>query len=92
MRPVNSRSDSAPLQTFDSGLGGGRLTLATLFGKPLPGGGTIGVASPATGVFRRSDVERGIEWWRSQGCKVKLSEGVFQRLERYTVVRWGMMS
>jgi muramoyltetrapeptide carboxypeptidase len=28
-------------------------------------------------VFRRSDVERGVEWWESQGYRVKLSEGVF---------------
>ena len=53
------------------------LTRATLFGKPLPEGGTIGICSPATGVFRRSDVERGVEWWQSQGYRVKLSEGVF---------------
>jgi muramoyltetrapeptide carboxypeptidase len=55
----------------------GPLSGATLFGKPLPDGGTIGVASPATGVFRRSEVERGVEWWESHGYRVKLSEGVF---------------
>ena len=43
----------------------------------MPDGGTIGVASPATGVFRRSEVERGVEWWESQGYRVKLSDGVF---------------
>jgi len=29
-------------------------------------------------VFRRSDVERGIEWWESYGYRVKLSDGVFE--------------
>jgi muramoyltetrapeptide carboxypeptidase len=28
-------------------------------------------------VFRRSDVERGVEWWESQGYRVELAEGVF---------------
>jgi muramoyltetrapeptide carboxypeptidase len=28
-------------------------------------------------VFKRSEVERGIEWWESQGYRVKLAEGVF---------------
>jgi muramoyltetrapeptide carboxypeptidase len=28
-------------------------------------------------VFRRSDVERGVEWWESHGYRVKLAEGVF---------------
>jgi muramoyltetrapeptide carboxypeptidase len=46
-------------------------------GKPLAKGGTIGVASPATGVFKRSEVERGVEWWQSHGYRVKLAEGVF---------------
>jgi len=35
------------------------------------------VASPATGVFRRSDVERGVEWWESKGYRVKLADSVF---------------
>jgi len=28
-------------------------------------------------VFRRSDVERGVEWWESKGYRVKLADGVF---------------
>jgi muramoyltetrapeptide carboxypeptidase len=28
-------------------------------------------------VFRRSDVERGVEWWESHGYRVKLADGVF---------------
>jgi muramoyltetrapeptide carboxypeptidase len=54
-----------------------RARKASRFGKPLPDGGTIGVCAPATGVFRRSDVERGVEWWESQGFRVKLSDCVF---------------
>lgn len=37
----------------------------------------MGICSPATGVFRRSDLERGVEWWESEGYRVKLSENVF---------------
>jgi muramoyltetrapeptide carboxypeptidase len=29
-------------------------------------------------VFRRSDVERGVEWWESQGYRLKLAERVFE--------------
>ncbi len=29
-------------------------------------------------MFRRSDVERGVEWWESQGYRVKLAERVFE--------------
>jgi muramoyltetrapeptide carboxypeptidase len=28
-------------------------------------------------VFRRSDVERGVEWWESRGYRVRLADGVF---------------
>ena len=28
-------------------------------------------------MFRRSDVERGVEWWESHGYRVELAEGVF---------------
>jgi muramoyltetrapeptide carboxypeptidase len=59
--------------------GSAALTAASRFGKPLPDGGTIGVASPATGVFRRSEVERGVEWWESHGYRVRLAESVFAR-------------
>jgi len=53
------------------------LTKASLFAKPLPDGGTIGICSPASGVFRRSDVERGVEWWESHGYRVTVAAGTF---------------
>jgi muramoyltetrapeptide carboxypeptidase len=30
-------------------------------------------------VFKRSEVDRGVEWWESQGYRVKLADGVFAR-------------
>jgi len=47
--------------------------------KPLPPGGTIGVAAPASPYDSRSEVLRGVEWWQSQGYRVKLAEHVFAR-------------
>jgi len=47
--------------------------------KPLPPGGTIGVAAPASPYDARSQVLRGVEWWESQGYRVNLAEGVFSR-------------
>ena len=47
--------------------------------KPLPPGGTIGVAAPASPYDARSDVLRGVEWWESQGFRVKLGEHVYER-------------
>jgi muramoyltetrapeptide carboxypeptidase len=55
------------------------VTEATLFGKPLPPGGTIGVAAPASGFENRSEVLRGVEWWESRGYRVKLGDHVFAR-------------
>jgi muramoyltetrapeptide carboxypeptidase len=55
------------------------MTRATLFGPPLPTGGTIGVAAPASPYDARSEILRGVEWWESQGYRVKLAEGVFAR-------------
>jgi muramoyltetrapeptide carboxypeptidase len=52
---------------------------ATRFGKPLPDGGTIGVAATSSPYFNRSEVLRGVEWWESQGYKVKLGESVWVR-------------
>jgi muramoyltetrapeptide carboxypeptidase len=52
---------------------------ATRFGKPLPPGGTIGVAAPASPHDARSEIERGVEWWESQGYRVKLAPGVYAR-------------
>jgi len=47
--------------------------------KPLPPGGTIGVAAPASPYDSRSEVLRGVEWWESQGYQVKLSPHVYDR-------------
>jgi muramoyltetrapeptide carboxypeptidase len=52
---------------------------ATRFGKPLPPGGTIGVCAPASPWEGRSEVLRGVEWWESQGYRVKLAPGVWER-------------
>jgi muramoyltetrapeptide carboxypeptidase len=47
--------------------------------KPLPPGGTIGVAAPASPYDSRSEVLRGVEWWEARGYEVKLAEHVFAR-------------
>jgi muramoyltetrapeptide carboxypeptidase len=47
--------------------------------KPLPPGGTIGVAAPASPYDARSEVLRGVEWWESQGYRVKLAPHVYAR-------------
>ena len=47
--------------------------------KPLPPGGTIGVAAPASPYDARSEVLRGVEWWESQGYRVKLGPHVYAR-------------
>jgi muramoyltetrapeptide carboxypeptidase len=47
--------------------------------KPLPPGGTIGVAAPASPYDSRSEVLRGVEWWESQGYSVKLAPHVYAR-------------
>jgi muramoyltetrapeptide carboxypeptidase len=52
---------------------------ATRFGRPLPEGGTIGVAAPASPYDARSELERGVEWWESHGYRVKLAPGVHER-------------
>ena len=52
---------------------------ATLFAKPLPAGGTIGVSAPASPQDARSEVLRGVEWWESKGYRVKLSGGIYER-------------
>jgi muramoyltetrapeptide carboxypeptidase len=47
--------------------------------KPLPPGGTIGVAAPASPYDARSEVLRGVEWWESRGYRVKLAPHVYAR-------------
>ena len=50
---------------------------ATIFGKPLPDHGTIGVVAAASPHEGKSEVYRGVEWWESHGYSVKLADGVF---------------
>lgn len=52
---------------------------ATRFGKPLPAGGTIGVAAAASPYDSRSEVLRGVAWWEERGYRVKLAPGVWAR-------------
>jgi len=52
---------------------------ATLFGPPLPEGGTIGVMAPSGPFFNRSDVLRPVEWWQSRGYKVKVMDGTWAK-------------
>jgi muramoyltetrapeptide carboxypeptidase len=47
--------------------------------KPLPPGGMIGVAAPASPYDSRSEVLRGVEWWEARGYDVTLAEHVFAR-------------
>jgi muramoyltetrapeptide carboxypeptidase len=47
--------------------------------KPLAPGGTIGVAAPASPYDSRSEVLRGVEWWESQGYKIKLAPHLYDR-------------
>jgi muramoyltetrapeptide carboxypeptidase len=55
------------------------MTAASVFGPPLPPGGTIGVVAAASPYDARSEILRGVEWWESQGYRVKLADGVFDR-------------
>jgi muramoyltetrapeptide carboxypeptidase len=50
---------------------------ATMFGAPLPPGGTVGVCSPSGPYYNRSDILRPVEWWQERGFRVKLSEGAW---------------
>lgn len=47
--------------------------------RPLPPGGTIGVAAPASPFEERSEIDRGIRWWESNGFRVKVAPGVYER-------------
>jgi muramoyltetrapeptide carboxypeptidase len=55
------------------------VTAATRFGRPLPPGGTIGVAAPASPYDARSEIDRGVAWWEAQGFRVKLGPSVHAR-------------
>jgi muramoyltetrapeptide carboxypeptidase len=47
--------------------------------RPLPPGGTIGVAAPASPWDERSEVDRGLRWWATNGYRVKLAGGIWDR-------------
>ena len=53
--------------------------MTTVTARPLPPGGTIGVAGTSSPWEQRSDVDRGLRWWESQGYRVKLAPGVYDR-------------
>ena len=42
-------------------------------------GGTIGVPAPSSPFENRSEIDRGVRWWGSQGYRVKLSPQVEAR-------------
>ena len=54
------------------------MTRATLFGRPLPPGGTIGVPAPASPYDTRSDLLRAVEWWEARGYRVKLAPSALE--------------
>ncbi len=47
--------------------------------RPLPEGGTVGVAALASPYDMRSELERGVEWWEAHGYRVKLAPGIHER-------------
>jgi muramoyltetrapeptide carboxypeptidase len=47
--------------------------------KPLPDGGTVGVAALASPYDMRSELERGVAWWEARGYRVKLAPGIHER-------------
>src|SRR6266545_1959 len=47
--------------------------------RPLPPGGTIGVAAPSSPFEQSSEIDRGIRWWESRSYRVRLAPGVRER-------------
>jgi muramoyltetrapeptide carboxypeptidase len=47
--------------------------------RPLPPGGTIGVAAASSPFENRSEIDRGIRWFEERGYRVKLANGVYAR-------------
>jgi muramoyltetrapeptide carboxypeptidase len=47
--------------------------------RPLPAGGTVGVAAPSSPFENRSEIDRGVRWWEERGYRVKLSPHVEAR-------------
>jgi muramoyltetrapeptide carboxypeptidase len=48
-------------------------------GRAAPPGSTIGVVTPGSPPETRAEVQRGIEWWESQGYRVKLMPGALEQ-------------
>ena len=53
--------------------------MAPLVGRPAPPGSTIGVVTPGSPPESRTEVERGIAWWKEQRYHVKLMPGALER-------------
>jgi muramoyltetrapeptide carboxypeptidase len=47
--------------------------------KPLPAGGTIGVAAASSPFEARSEIDRSVRWYEERGYRVKLADGVYAR-------------
>jgi muramoyltetrapeptide carboxypeptidase len=47
--------------------------------RPLPDGGTIGVAAASSPFEERSEIDRSIRWYEERGYRVKLADGVYAR-------------
>ncbi len=47
--------------------------------RPLPPGGTIGVAAASSPFEERSEIDRSVRWYEERGYRVKLAEGVYAR-------------
>ena len=47
--------------------------------RPLPPGGTIGVAAASSPFEERSEIDRSVRWYEERGYRVKLAEHVYAR-------------
>jgi muramoyltetrapeptide carboxypeptidase len=47
--------------------------------RPLPAGGTIGVAAASSPFEQRSEIDRSIRWYEERGYRVKLADAVYAR-------------
>ena len=48
-------------------------------GRPLPPGGTIGVAAASSPFEERSEIDRSVRWYEERGYRVKLADRVYAR-------------
>jgi muramoyltetrapeptide carboxypeptidase len=47
--------------------------------RPLPPGGTIGVAAASSPFEQRSEIDRSLRWYEERGYRVKLADSVYSR-------------